>query len=39
LDKSNETCFIDKEPIVTAKNFTTFEIYEGGADGQNTLGL
>lgn len=41
LDKSAETFFIDPTPIVTAKNFTTFEIYESNPDrnGEKYLGL
>ena len=29
LDKSDETFYLDPKPIVTAKNVTTFAIYEG----------
>jgi len=39
LDKSTDTFFIDPKPIVTAKNFTTFEIYESNAGGQKYIGL
>ncbi len=39
LDKSNDTFFIDPKPIVTAKNFTTFEIYESNAGGENYIGM
>ena len=39
LDKSNEIFFLDPSPIVTAKNFTTFEIYESNAGGHSYLGL
>lgn len=34
LDKSTDTFFIDPKPIVVAKNFTSFDIYENNADGQ-----
>jgi hypothetical protein len=37
LDKSDETYYLDPKPIVTAKNFTTFEIYE--SNDQEYLGL
>jgi hypothetical protein len=39
LDKSTDTFFIDQKPIVVAKNFTTFEIYESNAGGQKYIGL
>jgi preprotein translocase subunit SecD len=39
LEKSSETFFINPKPIVTAKNFTTFEIYESKAGGQKYVGL
>ena len=39
LDKSTDTFFIDPKPIVTAKNFTTFEIYESNAGGENYIGM
>lgn len=39
LDKSTDTFFIDPKPIVTAKNFTKFEIYESNAGGQKYIGL
>ncbi|CAN5504803.1 hypothetical protein BH10BAC1_BH10BAC1_05340 [soil metagenome] len=39
LDKSTDTFFIDPKPIVTAQNFTTFEIYESNAGGQKYIGL
>lgn len=39
LDKSTDTFYIDPQPIVTAKNFTTLEIYESNADGQKYVGL
>ena len=39
LDKSDDTFFIDPKPIVVAKNFTTFEIYENYAGGQKNIGL
>jgi preprotein translocase subunit SecD len=39
LDKSTDTFFIDPKPIVVAKNFTTFEIYESNAGGQKYIGL
>jgi preprotein translocase subunit SecD len=39
LDKSSQTFFLDPLPIVTAKNFTSFEIYESNADGHKYLGL
>lgn len=39
LDKSTDTFFLDPKPIVTAKNFTTFEIYESNAGGQKHVGL
>lgn len=32
LDKSNETYFIDRHPIVTASNFTKLEIYESNGN-------
>lgn len=39
LDKSTDTFSIDPKPIVVAKNFTTFEIYESNAGGQKYIGL
>lgn len=39
LDKSEETYYLDPKPIVTAENFTTFEIYESTSDDQKDLGL
>ena len=39
LYKSTETFFIDPKPIVVAKNFRTFEIYESKAGGQKYIGL
>ena len=39
LDKSNEIYFLDSHPIVTAKHFTTFKIYEGNSGGQKYFGL
>jgi hypothetical protein len=39
LDKSNEIYYIDPKPIVSAKNFATFEIYEAGSNDKKYLGL
>jgi hypothetical protein len=39
LDKSNETYYLDPTPIVTAKNFTTFELYESNFNGKKYAGL
>jgi hypothetical protein len=39
LDRSEETYYLDPKPIVTAKNFTTFEIYESNFKGKRYLGL
>lgn len=39
LDKSTDTFFIDPKPIVTAKNFTTFEIYENNIGGKEQIGM
>ena len=39
LEKSTDTFYIDPKPIVVAKNFTTFEIYESNAGGQKYIGL
>ena len=39
LYKSTDSFFIDPTPIVVAKNFTTFEIYESNAGGQKYIGL
>lgn len=39
LDKSTDTFFIDPKPIVTAKNFTTFEIYENNFGGKEQIGM
>ena len=39
LDKSTDTFFIVPKPIVVAKNFTTFEIYETIVGGQKYFGL
>ncbi len=32
LDKSDEIYYLDPKPIITAKNVTTFEIYESNTD-------
>lgn len=37
LDKSTDTFFIDPKPIVVAKNFTTFEIYESNTGGKKYI--
>ena len=39
LDKSDETFYLDPKPIVTAKNVTTFEIYEGNYKNKKYFGL
>ena len=39
LDNSSDIFFIDSKPIVTAKNFTTLEIYESNVGGKKYLGL
>ena len=39
LDKSNETYYLDPKPIVTAKNVTTFDIYEGNYNNKKYFGL
>lgn len=39
LDKSNETYYLDPKPIVIAKNFTTFEIYESTFNDKQYFGL
>jgi len=39
LDKSDETYYLDPEPIVTAKNVTTFEIYERSYNNKKYFGL
>lgn len=39
LDKSTDTFFIDRHPIVTANNFTTLEIYESDTSGTRYIGL
>jgi len=39
LDKSDETFYLDPKPIVTVKNFTTFEIYESNSKDNKYLGL
>ena len=39
LDKSDETYYIDPKPITTAKNFTTFEIYESSYNNKKVFGL
>ncbi len=39
LENSKEYFFIDPTPIVTAKNFTTLEIYESNAGGKKHIGL
>lgn len=39
LDKSDETFYLDPKPIVTAKNFTEFEIYESSHNDKKYLGL
>lgn len=38
LDKSEETYYLDPKPIITAKNFTTLEIYES-SDNNKYFGL
>ena len=39
LDKSAETYYLDPKSIVTAKNITTFEIYEGNFKSKKYFGL
>lgn len=39
LDKSDETYYLDPKPIITAKNVTTFEIYESNHNGKKYFGL
>jgi hypothetical protein len=39
LEKTTDTFYIDPKPIVVAKNFTSFEIYESNAGGQKYVGL
>lgn len=39
LDKSTDTFWVDPKPIVVAKNFTRFDIYENNADGQKYTSL
>lgn len=39
LDKSDETFYLDSKPIVTAKNITTFEIYESNYNDKKYFGL
>jgi preprotein translocase subunit SecD len=39
LDKSGETYFLDPKPIVTAKNVSSFEIYESSYNDKKYLGL
>ena len=39
LNRSTETFFIDPKPIVTAKNFTTFEIFESNAGVEKYIGM
>jgi len=39
LDKSEETYYLDPKPIVTAKNITTFEIYESSYNNKKYFGL
>jgi preprotein translocase subunit SecD len=39
LDKSEEAYYLDPKPIVTAKNFTKFEIYESNFKDKKYLGL
>ncbi len=39
LDKSDETYYLDPTPIITAKNVTTFEIYESTFKGKKDVEL
>jgi hypothetical protein len=39
LDKTDETYYLDPKPIITAKNITTFEIYEGNYNNKKYFGL
>ena len=39
LDKSNKTYYLNPKPIVTAKNVTTFDIYEGNYNNKKYFGL
>lgn len=39
LDKTEETYYLDPKPIITAKNVTTFEIYEGNYNNKKYFGL
>ena len=39
LDRSDETYYIDPKPIITAKNFTRFEIFESGLKDKKYIGL
>jgi preprotein translocase subunit SecD len=39
LDKSADTYLIDPKPIVTAKNISTFKLYESNTDKQTYWGL
>ena len=39
LDKTDETYYLDPKPIITAKNVTTFEIYEGNYNNKKYFGL
>ena len=39
LDKSDETYYLDPKPIITAKNVTTFEIYESSYQNKKEFGL
>ena len=39
LDKSDEIYYLDPKPIITAKNVTTFEIYESSYNNKKEFGL
>ena len=39
FDKSNETYYLDPKPIITAKNITTFEIYQSPYSDKKEFGL
>ncbi|MBS1488225.1 MAG: hypothetical protein JST43_11620 [Bacteroidetes bacterium] len=39
LYKSNESYYLDPKPIIIAKNFTVFEIYESNYDNKKYFGL
>lgn len=39
LDKSDETYYLDPKPIVTAKNVTTFKIYESSYQNKKEFSL